>query len=58
MEKIRARYPRAYERWTEAEDRLLEERCQAGLTVSELAARHQRQPGAIRSRLKKQGLVG
>jgi hypothetical protein len=50
------RHPRAYSRWTNAEDDHLRTLDSAGLSVSEIAALHGRQPSAISSRLKKLGL--
>lgn len=55
--KIRERYPRAYERWTPEEDHSLQMQFQNGVKVSELATCFQRKLGAIRSRLKKLGLI-
>ena len=54
--RIRADYPRAYERWTAEEDLVLVERAQAGWNTGQLAAHFQRQPSAIRSRLHKLAL--
>jgi tetratricopeptide (TPR) repeat protein len=45
--------PRAYQPWTDAEDVALLEGRRAGLSVEKLAKLHQRQVGAIRSRLAK-----
>lgn len=47
---------RAYMPWTPKEDGRLEERVREGACVHTLAAEFERQPGAIRSRLKKLGL--
>jgi len=55
--QIRTVFPRAYERWTEEEDRLLRQRLVAGATVQSLSEQHQRRPSAIRSRLRKLGLI-
>jgi predicted GIY-YIG superfamily endonuclease len=54
--QIRQRYSRAYEKWNAAEDLELIVNYQAGLSTCQLAERHQRKRGAIRSRLKKLGL--
>ena len=54
--EIREKYPRAYEKWTDVEDLELSKNYQEGLSISELAERHQRKRGAIHSRLKKLGL--
>jgi len=53
MDKIKVKYPNAYEPWTQELDEKLEELYQNGKTVSELCDIFQRQPGGIRSRLKK-----
>ncbi len=50
------KHPRAYALWTDAEDRHLTMLVEKGLTVTELVHLHGRQPGAIRSRLRKLGL--
>lgn len=53
VEKIRRRYPRAYEPWLPEEDEAL--RQFAELPTRELTAMLKRQPGAIANRLKKLG---
>jgi hypothetical protein len=50
---IRQTYKNAYEKWTEAEDKELTSEFLQGLTVSQLAEKHQRKKGAISSRLVK-----
>jgi len=57
FEKIRQQYPRAYERWTGDEDIRLQDEYNKGLSIRQLSETFQRQPGAIRSRLQKLGLV-
>lgn len=57
LAKIRARHPRAYEQWTEEEDNLLKQRFSDGVSVQDLSELLQRRPSAIRSRLRKSGLV-
>jgi hypothetical protein len=57
MAEIRTRYPRAYERWTEDEDDLLNQKFAGKATIQELSEFFQRQPGAIRSRLRKLGFA-
>jgi DNA-binding NarL/FixJ family response regulator len=57
MDKIRKTHPRAYEPWLPEEDRRLTYLFKAGTSINELAARFQRQPGAIRSRLQKLNLI-
>ena len=51
--RIRAKHPRAYEKWTEADDTLLTEKLAADTGIEELSRLLQRQPSAIRSRLRK-----
>ncbi len=53
----RDRHPRAYEKWTDAEDAQLRSLVQAGNTVAQIAGQLQRNRGAIRSRIVKHGLV-
>ena len=53
MAAIKRKYPRAYERWTQDEDTRLVAMYGEGTPLDELAARFQRQPSAIRSRLEK-----
>lgn len=43
--------------WSDEEDELLVREYQGGMKISEMAKSHQRTSGAIRARLKKQGLV-
>jgi DNA-binding CsgD family transcriptional regulator len=54
----RERHPRAYEKWTDAEDGQLRELVQSGASVAQIAGRLQRNRGAIRSRIMKLNLVG
>ena len=56
MQEIRKQYPRAYTKWTDNEDTLLRDKYQTNRNIEELAAEFQRQPSAIRSRLRKLGL--
>jgi DNA-directed RNA polymerase specialized sigma24 family protein len=58
LDEIRLKHARAYESWTEAEDKELISEYHNNLTVSEIAKRHQRQRSAIRSRLRKFGKLG
>ena len=53
---IKEAYPRAYETWSEEEEESLRRFHGEGYFVKELAARLQRQPSAIQSRLKQLGL--
>ena len=55
--EIGKRYPRAYEKWTEEENKDLENEFRKGRSVMKLAELFQRQPGAIRSRLNTLGLI-
>ena len=57
FEKIREEFPKAYEKWTELDDELLEFSFQMDQDINELAKLFQRKPGAIRSRLRKIGLI-
>ena len=57
VDVVRQTYPKAYERWTPDEDEQLKIKFRAGVSVSELATYFQRQPSAIRSRLRKLGLL-
>jgi len=57
VEQIRRQYPKAYVKWTEDEDMQLKNEYTQGKAISELAVTFQRQPGAIRSRLQKLGLL-
>ena len=58
LDEIRLKHPRAYESWTEAEDKELISEYHNNLTVSEIAKRHQRQRSAIQSRLRKFSRLG
>lgn len=55
--EIRKSHPRAYEKWTSEEDAHLTELFRARAKEKDIAAKLQRQPGAIQSRLRKLGLV-
>ena len=57
LDAMRATHAKAYAPWTRDEDGDLKRRHQAGETVDAIAAAFGRKPGAIRSRLKKLGLV-
>lgn len=54
--EVRARYPNAYEKWSNEQDELLKRYFEKGLSVEEMAIKLQRTSGAIRSRIKKLGL--
>lgn len=57
FDKMRQKVPRAYMSWTREEDATLLEQMQAGGSIKSIAAQMQRHEGAIRSRLKKFGLI-
>ena len=57
MERAKQKHPKAYTPWSESDDTELAEMHANGVDNKEMAARFQRQPSAIRSRLKKLGLV-
>ena len=44
-------YPHAYKPWTFKEDEQLRRECADGLTIREIAQRHERRPGGISSRI-------
>jgi hypothetical protein len=56
FEEIRAKYAKAYERWTEEEDANLKLAYETCKEIETLANTFQRQPGSVRSRLTKLGL--
>lgn len=53
VERLREKFPRAYMPWDEMEDAQLSKRVTEGKSIKELANLHDRQPGAIRSRIAK-----
>lgn len=55
--RIRLQYPKAYEKWAEEEDALLVQEYSNGTSVHEVSDLLQRQPSAIRSRLRKLGMI-
>ena len=57
IENIRKTHRRAYEPWSKDEEKRLSILYNRGATIQELAQELQRQPGGIRSRLKKLGLT-
>ncbi|MGH6824374.1 ATP-dependent DNA helicase [Methyloceanibacter sp.] len=57
LDAIRATHAKAYAPWTSADDLDLRRRHEAGERVETIAAAFGRKPGAIRSRLKKLGLL-
>lgn len=57
LRRIRQQYPRAYEKWRDEEESYLGCKYSEGLSIQELTEILHRQPGAIRSRLRRLGLV-
>ena len=57
VKNVRREYPNAYKKWTKNEDQKLVQEYKNGRSISELADSHGRKKGAIRSRLKKLGLI-
>jgi hypothetical protein len=57
LQEIRASYAKAYQPWTPKDDAKLEARFRAKVRIRLLAKEFQRRPGAIRSRLRKLGLI-
>jgi len=57
LEKIRQKHARAYEVWTHDEEQNLQQQYLQGHSIAELAELLQRQPGGIRSRLRRLGLM-
>ncbi len=58
FDEIRKHHPRAYEKWTKDEEEKLSELYNDGKNTKEISKYLERQPGAIKSRLQKLGLVG
>ena len=57
MRRIRSQYPNAYKAWTGADEERLTARFNAGASIDDLTQEFGRQPGAIRARLERLGLV-
>ncbi len=57
LEKIKEIFPNAYEPWSEKNDYLLKELYSKAISIDEIAQILKRQPSAIKSRLKKLGLL-
>ncbi|MBU0671266.1 hypothetical protein KKF29_03855, partial [Patescibacteria group bacterium] len=55
--KIRQDHPKAYQKWTQDDDATLKKEFQSGKSTKTLAGFFMRKIGAIRSRLKKLGLI-
>jgi len=56
QEKIKADYPRAYEKWYPEEDRWIVEQFNGGRDMDDLASILKRRPTAVRARLEKLGV--
>lgn len=57
MEKIRQKFPNAYKKWDERDDKKLQEMFNQNIPVREIATFFKRKNSAIRSRLIKKGLI-
>ncbi len=57
VEAIRQRFPKAYEKWGKSEDDELRREFREHIGIEQIAKLHNRKKGAIRSRLKKLGLL-
>lgn len=57
LTKIRKEHPRAYEKWSTDEEERLVQLFHSGQTVTEIARVMERQLGAIKTRLKRLGLI-
>ncbi|MEW5995523.1 MAG: DUF433 domain-containing protein [Candidatus Zixiibacteriota bacterium] len=57
LEELRKKHPRAFERWTEAEEKKLVELYRGGQRIGDIARVMQRLPGGIRARLVRLGLI-
>lgn len=53
---IRQKHQQAYARWSDEGDEYLRSRCLEGAAIDDLASELERQPSAIRSRLRKLGI--
>ncbi len=53
----RKKYPKAYQPWEDGDDALLRQMFEDETSITEIAKSFERQPGAIRARLKKLGLI-
>ena len=57
LEERRTRHPRAYAPWTAEEERCLADMHAGGQSIESISKGIQRQPGGVRSRLRKLGLL-
>lgn len=57
VKKIRQKYPKAYKTWSSEEEKALEKQFKAGISIAQIAKLQKRKIGAIRSRLRKIGLL-
>jgi len=53
LASIKAKYPNAYEKWTDKDDEELATLCKQEKSISEIAIQLKRQPSAIESRIIK-----
>jgi hypothetical protein len=57
MAKVKERYPRAWDSWSEQEDLMLTREFTERTDFDLMCAAHQRAPGGINARLKKLDLI-
>ena len=57
VDQIRESHPRAYEPWSPDEDQQLNSLYKSGRSIDEITLELERQPSAIRARLKRSGLI-
>jgi uncharacterized protein (DUF433 family) len=57
LEKLREEFPRAYMEWSDRVDQALSDMYRKGGKINDIAKRHQRQAGAIHTRLVRLGLI-
>ena len=57
LENLRKEHPRAYTPWTDREDNNLMAAYKSGVSLKDLVRQHGRQPGAIRARLERLGIL-
>jgi len=57
LTELRKEHPRAFEKWTETEEGQLTEMYSSGRSLAEIARVLKRKRGAVRTRLKKLGLI-
>ncbi|MYA04868.1 MAG: hypothetical protein F4Y37_09705 [Caldilineaceae bacterium SB0664_bin_22] len=57
LQQVREAHPRAYERWSSVEEQKLISLYKSGLSIARMSSTLERQPSAIKSRLKRLGLI-